>query len=206
MQHNTQRSKHIAALVTSAVLILFTQVGHAYANAMTYTGLQLGGSSMDYSAKNQGFPGASDSDSGGIAWHIFGGYQFNANFAAEVGFTEYNDVSIDNIGGNKSAKASISQRSVNVLGKLIYPLNSLFDVYVQGGVAYVANEKELNSAAKATGASLGDSHGLAIAYGLGGSYAFYPNAKLDLTWQRVASSGGVRNSNFAGIGVTLFFS
>jgi OmpA-OmpF porin, OOP family len=205
MLHN-RRSQHVISLIISTAFVLFSNTSYAYSGQLTYAGAQLGGSSMDYSANSLNLAGGSSGNGSGIAWHVFAGYQMNTNFAVETGFIEYGDMTIKNIGGNSNAKASISQRSVDVMGKLTYPLNSLFDVYLKAGVAYVANDTSLNSAAKATGAHLSNSHSLAITYALGTSYAFYPNAKLDFTWQRVASEGGVKASDFAGVGVTLYFS
>lgn len=201
------RSNHLILFISSFVFaMLITQNSYAYIGQLTYFGGQLGGSDLHYSASNQGFPEASSSSNGsGLAWHVFAGYQMNANFAVEAGYVDYNEISIKNIGGDKNAKETISQRSADLMGKLIYPLNSLFDIYVKGGIAYMVADKELNSTAKKLGASVSDDHGLEIAYGVGASYEFYPNVKLDFTWQKVSGSGGLKDADFAGAGITLFF-
>jgi OOP family OmpA-OmpF porin len=110
------------------------------------------------------------------AWRIFGGYQFNRNFAAEVGYHDLGQVNFVN--GDRNAKLW------ELVGIGMLPVASAFSVYGKLGGYY--GKSELKSAVVPSG---DDTNG-GLTYGAGLQYDFTQQLAVRGEWQRYDNTGG----------------
>ena len=103
---------------------------------------------------------------------IYGGYNFNSNFAAELSYRNLGDLDI----GPVSFK--IKQTSISAIGA--YPLTNEIKVYGRLGYNNIDGEVVYNKV-KYTGGDSG------ILYGIGLSYQFAPKVVGRIEFQRPAS-------------------
>ncbi len=103
---------------------------------------------------------------------IFGGYNFNSNFAAELSYRNLGDIDF----GPVTVKAK--QTAISVIGA--YPLNTEFKVYARLGY----NDLKAEAEYKGNKASRSTTGGL---FGLGLSYQFAPNVVGRVEFQQPAS-------------------
>ena len=132
----------------------------------TYVGGAAGHSSSDYNATNQGVAPATTSESG-FAYRIQGGYQFNVNFATEFGYNRYRTVDFTNMTGISGATGKAELRSVDAVGKFIFPISSLADLFAKAGFAYV--EVDGRNSPSTTSVNVASADTFRPIYGLGGS-------------------------------------
>lgn len=121
----------LGAIGSAALLVAMdSMAGSVEQNNSVLSGLYVGGN-IGYGKTNETF---GDSLSGfqnkGFAWGVNGGYQFNKNFAAEVGYTQMANVKYD------AANLATQNRIVDIVAKGIYPLNEQFNVFGKLGAAY----------------------------------------------------------------------
>src|SRR5437868_7245715 len=114
------------------------------------------------------------------AWKAFGGYQFNRNFAAELGYTNLGEFKASAGGLTDNAKASAWELSALAA----WPFMNQFAVYGRLG-AYRANVKEETN----FGGNFEHSN-TDLTYGLGAQYDFTRNLGLRVEGQRYAKVGG----------------
>lgn len=103
------------------------------------------------------------------AWKIFGGYDINRHFAAEIGYSDLGEVT--ELGINSDAKA------YELSGLLKFPLNNQFSLF---GLAGIANVKAETSGPLGTVSD--DS--TEFTWGLGAQMNLSPNFGLRAQWQR----------------------
>src|SRR5579864_1858711 len=73
-----------------------------------------------------------------IAYGFSYGYQFNQNFAVEVGYRHFGETDIHvGDGVNYFAGASSQESAFDLLGKCILPIGKRFNIYGKLGIAYV---------------------------------------------------------------------
>ena len=84
------------------------------ASAMAFAGPALAqdsgwyvGATIGQSKAKDACEGLSDCDDKDTAWRILGGYQFNKNFAVELGYTDMGEVSASAAGFNASVEAAV---------------------------------------------------------------------------------------------------
>jgi OOP family OmpA-OmpF porin len=114
------------------------------------------------------------------AWKIFGGYQFNRNFALELGYTDLGEVTIS----DPFDRISIEVNAFELVGIGMFPVADRFSVYGKAGL-YRA-ETELTStipglASKETNNDL--TFGFGVRFDIG---RFAVRAE----WQRYSDVGG----------------
>src|SRR6266446_8549623 len=133
------------------------------------------------------------------AWKIFGGYQFNRNFAGEFGYTDLGKTTLSITG---FGSASIGAKGFELSGVGTLPVSQQFSVYGRLGLFHwdvdFKDGTGLVGSASASGTDL--------TYGFGASFSFTKNAALRLEWQKYQDVGDT-NSTGSGditvIGVSL---
>lgn len=146
--------------------------------------------------------GQDDKDS---AWKVYGGYEFNRNFAAEVGFA--------NLGEQREAVSgtvSLSPESVDrrrdawaITGALVGSLavTNAFGVFGKLGLAYWNAQASLS--ASGAGGS-GTTDGIDLAYGMGLLYGFNRGTAMRVEWERfsgVGEKGSASDIDLISVGV-----
>ena len=112
------------------------------------------------------------------AWRIFGGYQINKNFSAEVGYHDLGKVNFVN--GDRDAKLW------EITGIGAWPVAAPLSVYGKVGAYYA--KSELHSSVVPAG---DDTNG-GLTYGFGAQYDFSQQLGLRAEWQRYDKVGGDR--------------
>jgi len=113
------------------------------------------------------------------AWRLFGGYQINRNFAAEIGYHNLGEVNF--VQGDRNAQVW------ELVGVGAWPVATALSVYGKLGGYY--GKSELKSSVVPSG---DDTNG-GLTYGFGAQYDFTPQAGLRLEWQRYDQVGGSRS-------------
>mgnify|MGYP003385102909 CR=1 FL=1 len=146
----------IAALLTAFVAAPAV-AADSYGNA--YVGIKVG------QAKTN-FDNISLTKDSPMAYGIFGGSQFNKNFAVEA---EYTDLGKGEFAGGE---AKSSAWGLSVVGSV--PIGNNFSLYGKLGVARANTDASGSASAKHTGAT----------YGLGGNFDVSPSVGLRLSYER----------------------
>ncbi|WP_342114271.1 outer membrane beta-barrel protein [Pseudoduganella sp. OTU4001] len=157
-----------AAACTLLVLPAFAQQS-ATAGTGFYGGIDVGNTHQS--------PGINDTSAG-----LFGGYQFNRYFSAELGFRRLGDTSVTNISGPqfdaKLIKEDILvyQKSLSLVAR--YPVADKLDVYGRAGYNHIDYRSDNGAKPSANEALVG----------VGASYALTPKVDLRIEAQRAKSS------------------
>lgn len=112
------------------------------------------------------------------AWRLFGGYQINRNFAAEIGYHNLGEVNF--VQGDRNAQVW------ELVGIGAWPVANALSVYGKVGGYY--GKSELKSSVVPSG---DDTNG-GLTYGFGAQYDFMPQAAVRVEWQRYDQVGGSR--------------
>ncbi|HUQ75354.1 MAG TPA: porin family protein [Burkholderiales bacterium] len=112
------------------------------------------------------------------AWRVFGGYQINRNFAAEIGYHNLGEVNF--VQGQRNAKVW------ELVGIGAFPVATNLSVYGKLGAYYA--KSELQSAVVPSG---DDTQG-GLTYGFGAQYDFTQQMGVRAEWQRYDQVGGAR--------------
>lgn len=150
------------------------------------TGLYIGGSVGQSMADCNASGGSCDDKD--VAYKVFGGYQFNRNLAAELGYSQLGEWSSSFPGGSVNLEATVW----DLVGVGIWPLNQQFSIYGKLGV--------YSAEAKLSGLVSGKKTTQDLTYGLGGQFNFSRNLGLRLEWQRYS---GLESPSTTGGGVTV---
>lgn len=155
----------------------------------------------------------------GLAGRVALGYQFNQNFAVEVGYLQLNSKKLDvtqhffdEMEGN--ASINLNQHAIDLVGKGILPVTQNINVYGKLGVAYLTTDLHtkvtedkhdfiysLNPYANVA------KHKWAPEAAIGVSYDMTPNVSLDASWTHIQPLGNNKpgNVDFAALGVSYNF-
>lgn len=143
-----------------------------------------------------------DTDS---SWKIFGGYQFNKNFAAELGYVDLGKATASAPGVTANVKA----KGFEFLGVGTLPLSDGFSAY--GKLGFFRWDADASIAIPAFGA-LGtfSESGTDVTFGIGVKYDFTKNVAARLEWQRYKDLGndatiGKSDVDVMSIGVVFKF-
>lgn len=190
------------ALIISAIASLTALASTANASMPGfYAGGQLGYGNTNYS---KGDANATSIDKSRLAGRLFGGYQFNPSFAAELGYTKFSDTKFKNINNIPGSKFTLKQQAIDLVGKGILPLDNKFSAYgVLGGAYLMADGK-----ASVDGESAkGDENKLFPTFGVGLSYDITPNVPVDISWRRIQKTGGtdLKSADFYSVGIAYNF-
>lgn len=133
-----------------------------------------GGLGIGQSEFKDGCTGLTGCDDKDTAFNIFGGYQFNQNLGAELGYTDLGEVS--------AAGAGVEAKGFELTAVGTLPINQQFAVY--GKLGFYRWDVD----ASAPGASFSET-GTDPTYGVGVKYNLTRNFALRAHWQRYQDLG-----------------
>ena len=157
------------------------------------------GGSLGQSKMKLDCTGLSSCDDKDTAFRIFGGYQVNRTFSAELGYTDLGKAKFRATGVDGKFEASAFDLSA--IGA--WPLANQFSIFGRLG-AYYGTIK-----VSGTGVIGSDKSKAGLTFGLGGQYDFNRNLGLRLEWQRFAKmdsgAGGKSDVDNLSIGALYRF-
>lgn len=123
-------------------------------------------------------------------WKIFGGYQFNKNFGAEVGYVDLGQTTANGVITGVTVSTSTKAKGWEVLGVGTLPIADKFSAYGKLGffrwdVDFSATVAIPGFAAVASASETGTD----LTYGLGLKYDLTKNVGARLEWQRYNDLG-----------------
>jgi OOP family OmpA-OmpF porin len=124
------------------------------------------------------------------AWKIFGGYQFNKNFGAEIGYVDLGKASASGIVTGAAVNAEIKGKGWEFLGVGTIPFTDKISGY--GKLGLVRWEVDAFASAALGGRTAVGSasdNGTSATYGLGLKYDFTKNVGARMEWQRYSNIG-----------------
>ena len=132
-------------------------------------------------------------DDSGLAWKLFGGYQFNDFFSGELGYSDLGDAQATFVATAPTAatvniEADVSAFTASVVG--MYPLNRELGVFARLGAAYWTID---GTAAAAVGGTTvtasSDEDGISVLFGLGAHYNFDEQVGFRVEWEHYSGIG-----------------
>lgn len=153
---------------------------------------------------------SSTSKANAAAGRLFTGYQFNSNFATELGWTKFSNVDTKFSGKATQAtfatlnvqqgKATTKTDAIDLVAKGIYPVSDNVNVYAKAGAAYVLSRTNTSETVIQQGKSTlvkgnKSENKLMPTFGVGASYDFNPNLAADVSYNRIQKVGGSSNIN-----------
>jgi OOP family OmpA-OmpF porin len=134
------------------------------------------------------------------SWKFIGGYQFNQNFALELGYTDLGSVTISGPGGN----ATFESTAFELLGVASLPVADRFSVY--GKFGFYQADSDLNFNLVGFGSGSASESNTDITFGVGLRYDFTRNLGVRAEWQRYGDVGdGATDVDVMSIGVLWKF-
>jgi OmpA-OmpF porin, OOP family len=178
-----------------------------------YLGVQAGWGDSHNSKGDLGLSGTDINVSGsdGLAGGVFAGYQFNRNFALELGYTHYHNTSVSNIlpaGYGLNGNVSIKDQALDLVGKGIIPLANCFNLYGELGMAYLDEKVSANvSDGFASGTASESENAVLPTFGIGVSYDITPNVPVSLGWNRIQKVGNtdLTSKDLVSLGIAYNF-
>ena len=186
-------------------VILLALVGASTSVFAQDTGWYAGASFGQSSFKDgcTGIPGGVSCEDTDTALGIFGGYQVNKHFGAELGYTDLGTVSASGLG----ITASIKSKGFELLAVGTAPINEQFSVYGKFGFF----SWDLDSSASGFGASFSQSEsGTDLTYGFGVKYNFTKSIGVRVQYQIYKDIGneattGTSDVDVISVGVVFKF-
>jgi OOP family OmpA-OmpF porin len=140
-----------------------------------YIGLSVGQSSADFDCS-----AGSTCDDTDTAMKFIGGYRFNRNFGAEIGYTDLGEATISDPISTTTFEASVME----LVGVGFLPLNEKFSVIGKIGMY----RGDVDASDPAIGSASDSNTGLT--FGVGVQWDFTRNLGVRGEWQRYADVGG----------------
>ena len=166
-----------------------------------YIGANVGQSTFKDSCS--GLPAGFGCDDSGTAFGVFGGYQVNKYFGAELGYTDLGKTTAS--GGG--ASADIKAKGFELLAVGTFPLNEQFSLYGKLGFY----RWDVDASASGPGGSFSDSAtGTDLTYALGVQYNFTKKFGVRAQYQQYKDAGddattGQGDINVISVGVVYKF-
>lgn len=192
----------LVAILASASLLGVSTLANAALPGF-YLGGQAGWGDTHY---NSDATGATSKKDTGLAGRIFTGYQFDQNWAAELGYTRFhNSTATYNLGaGAGNATITLKEQAIDLVGKGILPLQDGFALYGKLGAAWLDAKA---SASNATIEGSDTEHKILPTFGVGLSYDITPNVPVDISWNRIQKVGNtnLESTDFFSLGIAYNF-
>lgn len=155
----------------------------------------------------------------GLAGRVALGYQFNPNFAVEVGYLQLNDKKADgkqnlHHGLPEEASFNLQQHAIDLVGKGIIPVSQNLNVYGKLGLAYLTSDvySKSNDEGVNVNVNLNEhtniaKHKWAPEAAIGVSYDITPNVSVDASLTHIQPLGNNKpgNIDFAAVGLGYNF-
>lgn len=171
--------KKLFALLASAMFALPA----AAQNMGFYAGAHIGQATVDELCDGVGGAGVSCEDSD-TSFKILGGMQVSPNFAVEVGWINFGEVSVTGPGGSIIAEST----AFEIVGVGILPVAERFSVYGKLGLYRAETEAAVNVPAVFVG-NLDESNN-DLTFGFGVRFDVSRQFTVRAEWQRYADVGG----------------
>jgi len=140
---------------------------------------------------------AFDCEEKDTAVKLFGGYQFNKNFAAELGYADLGKTTLSITGfGN----ASIGAKGFELTGVGFLPVSQYFSFFGRLGVFHW--DVDFKDGTRLVGSA--SASGTDLTYGFGASLSLARNAALRLEWQKYQDVGDTNSTGSGDITVIGF--
>jgi len=159
----------IALLSTAALAFALPAAAQSVDTKAFYLGANLGQSKFN----NVDCTGTTTCDTSDNAFKVFGGYSFNKNWAAELGYADLGKAKLADSISSVEAKATA------------WDLNDVFSwPFSDSGFAVFGRAGLYMGDVKLSGDASGSKTTTDLTYGLGGQYDFNRNFGLRAEWQR----------------------
>jgi len=228
-------------IIIASSIALLALSGQAFASKNgLYIGGQVGQTTANYNADDLGLKNATvtayqktiqqplgtakiSTDNDGLGGRAYLGYQLNHYLALESGFTHFADIDVKNAWGQAGNKETVHQNAIDLVGKVMLPLGSSFNLFAKGGMAYVNLDSKYNKSASydsytsidggpwsysgtsTTNASYSAKHKtineVRPTYGFGASVDLTSSISADVSWTRIQGGSGIKDSDFIGVGL-----
>jgi OOP family OmpA-OmpF porin len=159
--------KIAAALALAASTAVLSSHAQSIARENFYAGVSAAQSQL----RDCGLPGCDDQ---GTAWRLFGGYQINRHFSAELGYHDF--------GKTGFAGGDIKSNAWELVGVGSWPITEQFSLYGKLG--------GYRGETKASGLFANKGRNTDVTYGAGVQYDVNRNVGLRAEWQRYPKLGG----------------
>jgi OOP family OmpA-OmpF porin len=144
-----------------------------------YVGGSLGQSTAEDACDGLGGTGISCDDED-TAWKFFGGYQLNRNFAVELGYTNFGEISLSAFGLSETIEATAWE----LVGVGSFPVADRFSLYGKLGFYRAETEDRTNFGFSADETNTG------LTFGIGARYDFTQTIGVRAEWQKYSDVGG----------------
>jgi len=135
------------------------------------------------------------------SFKIIGGYQFNRNIAAEIGYIDFGSVSISGPGGT----ATFKSKAFELVGVASLPVANNFSIYGKFGFYRADSDVNFNIPALGGTGAASESN-TDVTYGVGVRYDFSRNLGVRGEWQRYGDVGdGATDVDVLSVGVIWKF-
>lgn len=181
------------SLLTTALLVLAAVAAPAQSQDLKwYGGLGVGQSKAKDICTAAGGAGVR-CDETALSYKLFGGYQFNRNWGAEVGYTDLGKVKAESAAGS----VEFSSKGFEFLGVGTYPFNDKWAAYAKLGLFSWGTDLKDGTAGGASASARGND----FTYGFGVKYDFSKTFAVRVEYQQYNDIGDLNTTAQADIGV-----
>lgn len=140
----------------------------------------VGGSLGEANISDINCPAGFTCDDKDTAWRIFGGYQINRTFAAEMGLSDLGEFGRN----NGPIVLPIESQAWDLVGVASWPLTNQLSIYGKLGLYYADTKANSNIGASS------DETNTDLTFGAGVQYDFTRQVGMRAEWQRYSDVGG----------------
>jgi len=148
---------------------------------------------IDAAFGSLGLGSRTSTDETDFGWKVYGGYQFNQNFAVEGGYTHLgkaNSHSVITSGGSGTADGEWKSYSIDLSALVMLPIGNQFALFGRGGIGFWDVKFNLNANGSGGSASTSESeNGVSPLLGLGGMINLSSNWTARAEFERHFSVG-----------------
>lgn len=142
----------------------------------------------------------------GFGWGGNAGYKFMPFFAAEAGYTKYDDTLIKNSAGTEAGKAK--HYSLDLAGKAMLPIGATgIELFAKLGIAHIHSQVVVTNtaAASSTGINRGSRTTNGLFLGVGADYSVLPNFPINVQWTRAKGTSSTGTLDLFSVGLGYIF-